>query len=95
MEVREYVFQSPYPSAVQVGRPDPQASSSSENKEAVDAISNAGNDTLKEAKAYQSTVSSGASVNVAVSSTNSGVSSSLDTFSTLNTQVQASEAYEL
>lgn len=59
MEVSKYVFQSPYSSAVQVGRPDPQSSSSSESEQAVSAFSNAGNDTSKEAQAYQSSVSSG------------------------------------
>jgi len=95
MEISTYVFQSPYPSSVQVGRPDPLASSSPENGEVVDALSNSGNDTLKEAQIYQSGVSSGASINVAVSSTDRGVSSSLDTFSALNAQAQASEAYAL
>lgn len=89
MEVQKYVFQSPYSSAVQVGRLDP---ASSDTQLAVDALASAGNETQIEAESYkfESTLSS---VNVAISSTDSGVSSSLDTFSTLNTQVQASQAY--
>ena len=94
MEISSYVFQSPYPTSVQVGRPDPQAVSQSNENEAVDALSKAGSDTLKEAEAYQ-LQSTGSSVNVAVSSADSGVSYSLETFSSLNTQVQASEAYDV
>jgi len=92
MEIPSYVFQSPYPTAIQVGRPDPQAVTQSNENEAVDALSSAGNETLKEAEAYQfqSTTSS---VNVAVSSTDTAVSASLETFSSLNNQIQASESY--
>lgn len=91
MEIQSYVFQSPYPTAVQVGRPDPQTVQSDEN-EAVETLSNTGNVPVQEAapSEFQSTLSN---VNVAVSSTDSGVSDSLDTFSSLSTQAQASEAY--
>ncbi len=91
MEIPSYVFQSPYPSAVQVGRPDPQAQIQEEQNVAVDALSKGSNDTLKKAQEYQ--FQSVSSVNVAVSSTDRGVSGSLQTFSTLNAQVQGLEAY--
>ncbi|PHR55765.1 MAG: hypothetical protein COA44_09930 [Arcobacter sp.] len=92
MEVTRYIFQSPYSSAIQVGRPDPTVSSQNDSQEAVDALSKAGNTSLKEAESYkfQSRLSS---VNVAVSSTDTGLSSSLDSFSSLNGQVQANETY--
>jgi len=93
MEIPTYVFQSPYPSAIQVGRPDPQAVSETNDKEAVDALSQAGNESAAEAKAYISQVSAPVSVNVAQSSTNSELTSSLETFSEVNKQVQAVEAY--
>jgi len=94
MEIPSYVFQSPYPTAVQVGRPDPQVAVESNDSLAGDALSSAGNDTLKEAETYQFQ-STSSSVNVAVSSVDSGVSASLDTFSSLNNQIQASEAYSV
>ena len=93
MQVSSYVFQSPYPSAVQVGRPDPQAQVQEGSSAAVDAISNIGNQTKRDAEAYKIQASAGASVNVAVSSTDGAVSSSLGEFSTLSAQNQAAEAY--
>ena len=92
MEIPSYVFQSPYPTAIQVGRPDPQVTAQSNKNEAVDALSSAGNETIKEAEAYQFQ-STSSSVNVAVSSTDASVSSSLETFNSLNNQIQASESY--
>ena len=92
MEIPSYVFQSPYPTAIQVGRPDPKVVSQSNENEAVDALSSAGNETLKEAEAYQ-LQSTTSSVNVAVSSSDAGVSASLETFTSLNNQIQASESY--
>ncbi len=93
MNVQTYVFQSPYPSAVQVGRPDPQSQTQEDTNVAVDAISTAGNQTLRDAKDYKAQQSTGASVNVAASSSDSGVSGSLEEFSTLNAQSQAVGAY--
>jgi len=92
MEVSSYVFQSPYPSAIQVGRPDPQSSNEDKSTEVIDTLSKANNSTLQEAQSYkfQSTLSS---VNVAVSSTDTGLSSSLESYNTLKGQAQASDAY--
>ena len=93
MDVKTYVFQSPYPSAVQVGRPDPLAvDSSSGDKEAVDALQSAGDDTQRQASFYQSQ-STASSINVALSTSDSAVSESLEGFSSLNTAQQASIAY--
>jgi len=93
MEVKTYVFQSPYPSAVQVGRPDPLAvDSSSGDKEAVDALKSAGDNTQREASFYQSQ-SKVSSINVALSTSDSAVGDSLESFSSLNTTLKASTAY--
>ncbi|MFC2074342.1 hypothetical protein ACFLR3_03730, partial [Campylobacterota bacterium] len=64
MQVSSYVFQSPYPSAVQVGRPDPQAQTQENNSVAVDSLTDVGNQTKRDAEAYKAKVSTGASVNV-------------------------------
>jgi len=95
MEVQKYVFQSPYHSSVQVGRPDMQAQAQQSQNSAVDAISKTDKQTTQVSNEYIANRSSGASVNVAVSSTNGSVSASLENFSALNTQIQASEAYSL
>jgi len=93
MEVKTYVFQSPYPSAVQVGRPDPLATeSTAADTQAVDALKSAGDDTQREASFYQSQ-STSSSINVAVSTSDSGVSESLEGFNSLNTTLQANAAY--
>ncbi len=93
MQVSSYVFQSPYPSAVQVGRPDPQAQTEENKSAGVDSLSDVGNQTKRDAEAYKAQISTGASVNVAASSTDGAVSSSLGEFTTLNAQSQAAEAY--
>jgi len=93
MEIPTYVFQSPYSSAVQVGRPDPQAVTQEKTSEAVDVLSKTGNVAMAEAEAYLTQVSSGASVNVAQSLTDTGLNSSLEGFSSLNQQSKALEAY--
>ena len=94
MDVKTYIFQSPYPSAVQLGRPDPLADTSSQDKEAVDALKSTGDVQQREASFYKSQSSAAASVNVALSSTDSALSESLDGFASLNSAVQASAAYE-
>lgn len=94
MKVSSYIFQSPYPSPIQIGRPDPLAKTEEEPKKAVEELSQTSKKPQPSAEAYLAQATgTGASVNVAASSTNSGVSSSLSEFTTLNTQTQASEAY--
>ncbi|HIC42736.1 MAG TPA: hypothetical protein EYO73_00095 [Sulfurimonas sp.] len=90
MEVTRYIFKSPYSSAVQVGRPDAQASTVDNSNEAVDGFAKVGNSSLKEAQSYRSTLSS---VNVAMSFTDTDLSSSLSSFRTLNGQVKANIVY--
>ena len=93
MQVSSYIFQSPYPSSFQVGRPDPLAKTQEESSAATDALSDIGNQSKRDAQAYKAQASTGASVNVAVSSTDSGVSEALSTFTTLSAKNQAAEAY--
>ncbi len=93
MKVNSYVFQSPYPSPIQVGRPDPQAQTQENTNADVNAIADAGNQSKRDAQSYKAQISSGSSVNVAASTTDSKVNSSLGEFTTLNAQTQASEAY--
>ena len=94
MNVTSYTFQSPYPNQVQVGRPDPQSQQQSQQSEAVNNFSEAANKpTEQEASAYLAQATTGASVNVASASTDVGVSSALDSFSTASSQLQATEAY--
>ena len=95
MDVTSYIFQSPYPQAVQFGRPDPVAAAQQKQQENSAQLSTTANQTQQEAKAYQysATSQTGASVNVAASTSDSGVAASLDAFTTVNTQVQASAAY--
>lgn len=95
MNVSSYIFQSPYPSPIQIGRPDPSAQVEEEPKKAVEELAQ-GNVAKPQPSAdafLAQATNSGNSVNVAASSTDSGVSSSLGEFTTLNTQTQATEAY--
>jgi len=94
MEVPTYVFQSPYPSAVQVGRPDPQAVSQEKEEEITDTLSQAAEQNSQETQRYQyETLSAASSVNIAQSLSDSALTSSLGTFSALHKQTQAIEAY--
>ncbi len=93
MKVESYVFQSPYPSPVQLGRPDPLAQAEEKTTEAVNSIADATNQSKRDAQNYKAQLSSGASVNVAASSTDKGLSSSLSEFTALNAKAQATGAY--
>ncbi|MEA2110493.1 MAG: hypothetical protein U9P71_00440 [Campylobacterota bacterium] len=91
MEVQSYTFQSPYPSQMQRGKvvpqPEEQESSTAPKAEEIK------DETLQKAELYSSGVSSASSVNVASSTTDSAVSSSLAEFTQINTQLQAEQAY--
>jgi len=93
MQVSSYIFQSPYPSAIQVGRPNPQAETSSNEEPATQEVAQTDKKISESSSEYVAQSSAASSVNVAVSSTDSTVSDSLDTFSTLNTQLKAVEAF--
>jgi hypothetical protein len=95
MQVASYVFQSPYPQPVQYGRPDPVAEAQQQQSENSEALGTTPNATQQEAESYQYTATSktGSSVNVAASSGDTGVSSSLEAFSSANSQAQAVTAY--
>lgn len=95
MNVSSYIFQSPYPQAVQFGRPDPVAEAQKQQEENTKQLSQTTTDTSQKAEQYQYTATSqtGSSVNVAASSTDSGVTGALAEFTSVNTQVQAAAAY--
>ena len=95
MDVTSYVFQSPYPQPVQFGRPDPVAQAQQKQQENSERLTTIGNDTQREVQQYQyaATSQTGSAVNVAASTTDAGVSASLEAFTNVNTQVQASAAY--
>ncbi len=94
MNISSYTFQSPYPTQIQVGRPDPSAQQQAQQSEAVDTFSEVTDrPTQQGSAAFLAQNQSGASVNVASASTDNGVSSALDSFSATNNQIQAAEAY--
>ena len=95
MTVSSYIFQSPYPQSVQFGRPDPVAEAQTKVQDTTEKTENVTNQGIKEAEQYLQNVTSSpaASINVAGSSTDTGVSASLEGFTALNNQVQALEAY--
>ena len=95
MNIPSYIFQSPYPSPVQFGRPDPVAQAQQQAQENTEQLSNTATPLQQEAQTYEYSVTSstGSSVNVAASTADSGVSSSLAEFTTVNSQQQAAAAY--
>ena len=94
MNIPSYIFQSPYPSPIQVGRPDPLAQKAEEESKPVETLAQATNKAQPNADAYLAQVTgSKPSVNVAASSTDNSVSSSLGNFISLNNKTQAAEAY--
>ena len=94
MNISSYVFQSPYPNQIQIGRPDPAVQQQEQQNEAVDALAqNANQSTRQNAEAYLAQNQTGASVNVASVSTEPAVSTALEGFSSANTQAQAAAAY--
>ncbi len=88
MKITSYVFQSPYPSMIQVGRPDPLA------KEAIpkenDSALKANNKTVQKVALYKAEHTS---VSVVNSLSNSTVVKSLKNFTDINSLTQASKAY--
>ncbi len=94
MNISSYIFQSPYPSPIQVGRPDPQAEKQEVESKPVETLTQTTKKAQPGAEGYiAQATGSGAFVNVAASSTNSSVSSSLGEFTSLNNKSQAAEAY--
>ncbi len=91
MNIQSYTFTSPYPSQMQMGKavPEPEEQKPLEAPKAQEIKS----ETAQKADSYVSSISSSSSVNVANSSTDSAVASSLSEFTQINTQVQAEQAY--
>lgn len=95
MQVSSYLFQSPYPQQVQFGTTDPVAQSQQTQQDNSTQIAQTPTTTQQQAGQYQYTATSqtGSSVNVAASSTNVGVATSLETFTAASNQMQAAQAY--
>lgn len=94
MNVSSYLFQSPYPSQVQIGRPDPSAQQQAQQNDSVTQIAkNEMQPTQAKADAFLAANRTGASVNVANASTDTAVSTALESFATASSQIQAAEAY--
>jgi hypothetical protein len=53
MNATSYLFQSPYNSQVQFGRPDPASSSEKQTNKNMSSINQEANTTLKDAKSFQ------------------------------------------
>lgn len=94
MNISSYIFQSPYPSPIQVGRPDPQAEKEEAGTKPAETLAQTNKKAQPGAEAYVAQKTGSVSfVNVVASSTDSGVSSSLGEFTSLNNKSQAAEAY--
>ena len=93
MEVQQYIFQSPFTSSVQVGRVDPSSVKSEEKpqEEATETKVQEQDNTLE---SLDLQTSSAAAINVATSTSNQGVSQSLEKFSALNALAQAQTAFK-
>jgi len=89
MTVSSYIFQSPYPQAVQFGRPDPVAQAQEKTQAYTEKLSVTPSNT-EQGVAYQTSLPS---LNVATSSMDAGVTASLNSFASANSQVQAAAAY--
>ena len=55
MEVKRYLFQSPYSSQVQIGRPDPSVEQNQKAQEQTQSLVSNTNQTAKEAQQFNST----------------------------------------
>lgn len=94
MNVGSYIFQSPYPSPIQVGRPDPQAKMEEGSGNTAEASVQPAVKAQPDASAFVAQKTKPVpSVNVVASSTNSALSSSLESFSSINKQAKVVEAY--
>lgn len=94
MNISSYTFQSPYPTQIQIGRPDPSAQQQAQRSEAIDTFNEVTDQPTQQGSAtFLAQNKTGASVNVASASTDNGVSHALDNFSVANNQLQAAEAY--
>lgn len=93
MEVSSYIFQSPYSSAVQVGRPDPQAQKQESQNSESNALLQTQDSKINNPSAFVQQINSTSSVNVVVSTTNTSVSNSLNSFSSLNAQAKSITAF--
>lgn len=54
MEIQQYLFQSPYSSQVQIGRPDPSAAQNEQTQDQTNALVKSSDQTRQEAQNFQS-----------------------------------------
>jgi len=88
MQVQSFIFQAPYPSAIQIGRPNPVTVQESEPSE---ALQQSNNQSIQDAKLTK--IKQTSSVNVASSLSNSGVVEALNTFTDINALSEANKVY--
>ena len=86
-----YIFKSPYPSPVQTGQVDPSAQKESTQESSDTTQTSVASSSGQEAKSYQAEQKQ--SYNVANASGTNNLQSSIDAFSTVNSQVKAQQAY--
>lgn len=55
MEVKQYLFQSPYSNQVQIGRPDPSVEQNQKVQEQTQSLVSSTNQTAKEAQQFKAT----------------------------------------
>ena len=91
MNVQSYTFKSPYPSSMQTGTAVPQPEEQKPLE--VPKTEEVKGETEQKVESYVSSLGNSNSINVANSSTDSALSSSLSEFTQINTQVQAEQAY--
>jgi hypothetical protein len=93
MNIHSYTFQSPYPSPIQTGKPVPETEPQEQTQ--ISQGETLKTPTQQKVESYESSMKSSQSVNVANSTNQSAVSSSLTEFTRINTQLQAEQAYAL
>ncbi|MDD5052698.1 MAG: hypothetical protein PHO27_08235 [Sulfuricurvum sp.] len=91
MTVSSYVYQSPYSSPMQIGRPDP-LSKSSEDVKSIQSLSK-DQSVLPQKSPLTPTLSSNNTINISALSGSQGVQAA-NAFNAANTKVQAQNAYQ-
>jgi flagellar biosynthesis/type III secretory pathway protein FliH len=92
MQVSQYTFQTPYPNQLQVGRPDAATQQQEQQQAKSQSVEQNSNASLQEAQQYVAKTQNGVKEKLQ-NTVVPDVSSVVDSFSALNTKVQASEAY--
>jgi len=91
MTVSSYLFQSPYPSAVQIGQQDPLSKEQAQKESSKNSVQE--KSSLPQELKVNPTLSSNVSMSLIALSDSSGQKAA-DTFKTANTKVQAQSVYQ-